>query len=175
MENSKSLLTWWTQGSAYPNFCEKGRVGVVFQGHDGRVQRIVGTHFGNGLSQLCLGCLCRLAEPWHVHRGLSAQHAGSFFFFSDTEEGKLLQTKIFRYLPEILSGTAPGIMQNICSFVDFGQSIKLTDCYARLSLSPARVLEGRGKQHFCSALYHLLDLRTFLSCSDNDCAMTIFH
>lgn len=33
--------------------------------------------------------------------------------FADTEEGKLLQTKVFRELSEILSGIAPGIMQNI--------------------------------------------------------------
>lgn len=33
--------------------------------------------------------------------------------FADLEESKLLQTKVFRELSEILSGIAPGIMQNI--------------------------------------------------------------
>lgn len=33
--------------------------------------------------------------------------------FADTEEGKLLQTKVLREFSEILSGIAPGIMQNI--------------------------------------------------------------
>lgn len=33
--------------------------------------------------------------------------------FADTEEGKLLQTKVLREFSEILDGIAPGIMQNI--------------------------------------------------------------